>query len=161
MTGTTDEKRCTKCGIRKALSAFHINRQSRDGRRAMCKLCYNARERELGAKRRAEASIADGDTARDPGRTTAMLTVVCIYDPTLMYSGYIGRESFIGTLYDGNWPDGSLWDLPAETRGEHTSRWRVFDSALHEVGGDRVLVACGESHRPALIVLSEAEYEEG
>ena len=141
----TKRKRCTHCGKVKPLSEFHRNKRSRDGYRPDCKQCRS-----------------DGVTRKFcPAHTGQTARVICIYDPTLMYSGYIGRESFIGTLYDGNWPDGSLWDLPAETRGEHTSRWRVFDSALHEVGGDRVLVACGESHRPALIVLSEAEYEEG
>ena len=153
MTGTTDEKRCTKCGIRKALSAFHINRQSRDGRRAMCKLCYNARERELGAKRRAEASIADGDTARDPGRTTAMLTVVCIYDPTDTFSGAFDRNGFAGTLYDGYWPDGSLWRMAATAHsGEPPARWRPYDGALHEIGGKRIIRPAGTASYPRLEV---------
>ena len=37
------EKDCKSCGATKLLSEFHERRDSRDGRRSICKTCQNAR----------------------------------------------------------------------------------------------------------------------
>lgn len=39
-------KTCTKCEKTKPLSEFHRQREGKDGRRSVCKLCYSAYGRE-------------------------------------------------------------------------------------------------------------------
>lgn len=43
---TTGEKTCSKCGLPKRLDEFHAETRRRDGRRAECKECANARKRQ-------------------------------------------------------------------------------------------------------------------
>lgn len=44
------EKRCSKCGASKAIDAFQKRRESKDGRRGVCKMCDHSRMYAAGKK---------------------------------------------------------------------------------------------------------------
>ncbi len=88
-------------------------------------------------------------TGRKPGKQLPRDPIICLHDPTGTFGGQFDRLSFAGTLFDGYWPDGSVWELSARYRGQ-PSHWRLTNGKLHEINGDRVLVATCDRDKPAL-----------
>jgi hypothetical protein len=137
-------KRCSRCGELRPLDAFHRDSKTRDGRRAECRECHNIRKRKGYARTgRPSGAPAGRQMPQDP--------IIVEHDPTGTYGGVFDRDSFVGTLFDGYWPDGLRVRMSARYL-EPTARWVLRDGALHEVGGPRVLVACGKPDRPRIRV---------
>ena len=148
------EKRCSKCGSIKPLSEYHINKQNLDGHAGVCKTCRNTAARARTLRKRSNTQRTP--TGHAAGRQASMLTVECLRDPTRMYGGLFDRESFAGTLYDGYWPDGSVWLLSYPRTAKRT-RWRLRGRALYEIGGRRVVKALGGPYAPALKIVDAAQ----
>lgn len=51
-------KVCTKCGKRKSVRAFSVDKSKKDGLKTQCKSCMNAADAERRAKRKAEKEKA-------------------------------------------------------------------------------------------------------
>lgn len=51
-------KRCRECGLIKLVDQYHVDRYQRDGRRAQCRDCVNAK------RRRRERAVAEARKAR-------------------------------------------------------------------------------------------------
>ena len=139
-------KKCSKCGSIKPLSEFTKDSTRADGHRSECRECHNARGR---------TNWRNWDSAKR-SQATAEPYATCLCDPTGMYSGNIDRRSFAGTLYDGYWPDGSVWLLSYPRTAKRT-RWRLRGRALYEIGGQRVVKALGGPYAPALKIVDAAQ----
>ena len=149
------EKRCSKCGEMKPLSEYSLNKQNLDGHAGVCKECRNAAARARTARNRSATTRTP--SGHSMGRTASMLTVECAYDPTQMYGGMFDRASFVGTLYDGNWPDGSVWRMAAIGDADGPAAlWRLHDGALREIGGSRIIEPAGTEYTPTLRVIGAA-----
>ena len=120
-------KTCSACGVSKPLDAFPKRSNIASGREAKCKDCYNAVRR--GRYKSRSAGTVEG-------------VWLLVRDPSQMYvsdSRWLSQD-FLGTLADGYWPDGCIWQGVVGD-DEHPARWVVKGSELHEEGGPRVLVA--------------------
>jgi hypothetical protein len=139
-------KQCTKCGQLKPYDDYHKDRCAPGGRRSWCKACLRVQREQQ------KTGIPAAKRGPGPGRQNRHDTWECLSDPTQMYRGRFQRIDFVGTLADGYWPEGSLWE-GAVTKHEPPSRWRIRNGAAHEENGRRVLLAQGED-RPTLKVVT-------
>ena len=137
-------KRCTACGKTKPLDEFAKDRNRADGHRSDCLECHRDRARKSWRKWQ---RINPTPSAAEP-------KVTCLHHPTGMYAGDIDRLSFAGTLWDGYWPDGSVWLLAYPHTADRT-RWRLHGRALYEIGGGRIVKARGGKYAPALKIVED------
>jgi hypothetical protein len=139
-------KQCTSCKRMLPLDAFGIDRSSRTGRRSSCRECVRRQER-------ARQAAKPKPQQQERNRRKVGEAWVCRHDPTQMYGGLFERVDVAGTLLDGYWPDGSEWE-GAATQGEPPSLWRVRGQEMHEVGGQRRLIARNNRGVPMLKVVT-------
>jgi hypothetical protein len=124
------EKQCNHCGQTKPETEFRRNPRRPSGRHGTCKTCEKQRDQQR--KENKEKLGLDSDQKSD--------LWLCESDPTRMYSGLFQRICVAGTLFDGNWPQGSVWVGAPEYRGQ-PSRWVVEGNEMREVDGPRRLIA--------------------
>ena len=126
-------KTCSTCGESKPLSQFTRDRSKPDGHRAQCKACRNASKRRHATRKSKSVESRGYHLSRYD-------YWVCLFDPTHMYTnGRFDKMAFAGTLYDGNWPTGSIF------RGyvgndKRASKWRITGYTAQEINGHRILI---------------------